>query len=150
MFFVVKILPIQPLKIKIWISNPEYKLKNKYHLYHFCDMSLITGCAIFCSVRCHVVCTCTLFGDTICLLTNRKMIKIVTLIDLHIVLTYDCWHCFLVFSFWASQSFGNDNKLSLPNPILVPRALLTRGATKGSGQIHIKLASDWLQRKLLF
>jgi hypothetical protein len=38
-------------------------------------------------------------------------------------------------------------------PILVPRALLTRGqlsATRGSGQIHIKLASDWLQRRLLF
>ena len=37
--------------------------------------------------------------------------------------------------------------------ILVPRALLTRGqrsATRGSGQIHIKLASDWLQRRLLF
>ena len=38
----------------------------------------------------HVVCTCTFFGDTIRLVTNRKMIKIVTLIDLHIVLTYDC------------------------------------------------------------
>ena len=40
-----------------------------------------------------------------------------------------------------------------PRPILVPRALLTRGqrsATRGSGQIHIKLASDWLQRMLLF
>ena len=39
------------------------------------------------------------------------------------------------------------------SPILVPRALLTRGqrsATRGSGQIHIKLASDWLQRRLLF
>jgi hypothetical protein len=37
--------------------------------------------------------------------------------------------------------------------ILVPRALLTRGqpsATRGSGQIHIKMASDWLQRRLLF
>ena len=37
--------------------------------------------------------------------------------------------------------------------ILVPRAHLTRGqrsATRGSGQIHIKLASDWLQRRLLF
>jgi hypothetical protein len=68
-------------------------------------MSLITACAIFCSLKFHIVCTCSFFGDTICLLTNRKIIKIVTLIDLHIVLTYDCWHCFLVFNIW------NDNKL---------------------------------------
>jgi hypothetical protein len=34
--------------------------------------------------------------------------------------------------------------------ILVPRALFTRGATRDSGQIHIKLASDWLQGRLLF
>ena len=37
--------------------------------------------------------------------------------------------------------------------ILVPRALLTRGqpsATRGSGQIHIKLASDWPQRNIWF
>ena len=43
-------------------------------------------------------------------------------------------------------SLGSDH-------ILVPRAHLTRGqrsATRGSGQIHIKLASDWLQRRLLF
>jgi hypothetical protein len=49
-------------------------------------MSLITACAIFCSLKFHVVCTCTFFGDTICLLTNQKIIKIVTLIDSHIVL----------------------------------------------------------------
>jgi hypothetical protein len=90
------------------LANRKYQLKNKYpsldknfakgyrsvvaHVlrYHFCDMSLITACAIFCSVKFHVVYTCTFFGDTICLLTNRKMIKIVTYIDLHIVLTYDC------------------------------------------------------------
>jgi hypothetical protein len=29
-------------------------------------------------------------GDTICLLTNQKIIKIVALIDLHIVLIYEC------------------------------------------------------------
>jgi hypothetical protein len=44
--------------------------------YHFCDMSLITACAIFCSLKFHVVCTCTFFGDTIYPLKNRKMIKI--------------------------------------------------------------------------
>jgi hypothetical protein len=38
------------------------------------------------------------------LLTNRKMIKIVTLIDSHIVLPYDCWHCFLVFNIWVSHA----------------------------------------------
>ena len=40
-----------------------------------------------------------------------------------------------------------------PKHILVPRALLTRGqpsATRGSGQIHIKLASDWPQRNIWF
>jgi hypothetical protein len=63
-------------------------------------MSLITACAIFCNLKFHVVCTCTFFGDTICLLTNRKMIKI-TLIDLHIVLTYDC---FLVFNISVSRA----------------------------------------------
>ena len=44
-------------------------------------------------------------------------------------------------------------RMRSPGIILVPRALLTRGqrsATRGSGQIHIKLASDWLQRRLLF
>jgi hypothetical protein len=73
-------------------------------LYHFCDMSLITAYAIFCSLKFHVVCTCTFFGDTVCLLTNREMIKIVTLIDLNIVLTYDCWHCFLVFNIWVRHA----------------------------------------------
>jgi hypothetical protein len=38
----------------------------------------------------------------------EKMIKIVTLIDwlidLHIVLTYVCWHCFLVFNIWVSHA----------------------------------------------
>jgi hypothetical protein len=67
-------------------------------------MSLITACAIICSLKFHVVCTCTFFGDTICLLTNRQMIKIVTLIDLYVVLTHDCWHCFLVFNFWVSHA----------------------------------------------
>jgi hypothetical protein len=51
--------------------------------------------SIFCSLMFHVVCTCTFFWDNICLLTNRKMIKIVTLVDLHTVLTYDCWPCSL-------------------------------------------------------
>jgi hypothetical protein len=101
--------------------NNKYQLKNKYPplaknvtngyrsvvthvLYYFCDISLIAACAIFCSLKFHVVCTCTFFGDTICRLTNRKMTKIVTLIDSHIVLTYDWWHCFLVFNIWVSRT----------------------------------------------
>jgi hypothetical protein len=49
---------------------------------------------------------CTFFGETICLLTNRKIIKIVTLIDW---LTYciDIWlstHCFLLFNIWVSHA----------------------------------------------
>ena len=45
------------------------------------------------------------------------------------------------------------NSLERSEAILVPRALLTRGqpsATRGSGQIHIKLASDWPQRNIWF
>jgi hypothetical protein len=94
MFFLVKILLIQPIKSpKKFLLNPKYQLKSKYPspaktftkgyhsvvthvLYHFCDMSLITAFAIFCSLKFHVICTCTFFGDTICLLTNRKMMKI--------------------------------------------------------------------------
>jgi hypothetical protein len=71
----------------------------------------------------------TFFGDTICLRTNQKMIKVVTLIDSHVVLTYDCWHCFLVFNIWMSHAlemtinfycFGNDNKFvfHLPNHLI--------------------------------
>ena len=45
------------------------------------------------------------------------------------------------------------NEEACKRSILVPRALLTRGqpsATRGSGQIHIKLASDWPQRNIWF
>ena len=72
------------------------------------------------SLKFHVVCTCTFFGDTICLLTNWKMAKIAIPIDLHIVLTYDCrHHCFLVFKYLSESCFGNDNKFLLPNPWIV-------------------------------
>jgi hypothetical protein len=68
-------LLIQPLKSQK--TNLRYQLKKKYPplaknlprirfschavFYHFCDMSLITACAIFCSVKFHVVCTFTFF-----------------------------------------------------------------------------------------
>jgi hypothetical protein len=124
MFFFVTILLIQPSKSQnIFLTNLKYQLKNKYPplaknvtkgyhsvithaLYHFCDMSLITACAIFCSLKFHVVCACSFFGDTICLLTNQKMIEIVTLIHLHIVLTYDCWQCFLSLQYLSESCFG--------------------------------------------
>jgi hypothetical protein len=105
--FLLKIWLIQPLKF--FSANLKYQLKYKYPplakdvtkgycpvvthvLYHFCDMSLIT-----CNFQQYNL-SCCLPGDTICLLTNWKMIKTATLIDLHIVLTYDCWYCFLVFN----------------------------------------------------
>ena len=56
-------------------------------------------------------------------------------------------------SFPSQGSQARGTRLNWSIIILVPRALLTRGqrtATRGSGQIHIKLASDWLQRRLLF
>jgi hypothetical protein len=100
----------------VCLANLKYQLKMNTHpwpkgyrsvvahvLYHFYGMSLITACAILCSLKFHVVCTCTFFGDTICLLTNRKISKTVTLIDLHIVLTCDCWNCFLAFNIWVSH-----------------------------------------------
>jgi hypothetical protein len=68
-------------------------------------MSLITACAIFCSLKFHVICACTFFGDTICLLTNQKMIETVTLIDWF---TYciDIWllTLLLVFNIWVSHA----------------------------------------------
>jgi hypothetical protein len=155
MFFVAKFFADSNIKkSQIWLPNLKYEFKNKYPplaknftkgyhsvthvLYHFCDMSLITDCKFFCSLKFHVICTCTFFGDTICLPTNRKMIKIVTLIDSHMVLPY-CWHCFLVsnisvshalekvinfyysilqlFCFSFTQPFTY-SKFSLPNPFL--------------------------------
>jgi hypothetical protein len=81
-------------------------------------MSLITACAISCSLKFHVVCTCTFFGDTICLLTNRKMIKIVSLIDLHIVLTCIYMTLTLLFSlqYLSESCFRNDNDFFITQP----------------------------------
>jgi hypothetical protein len=109
-------------KSKIWLPNLKYQLKNKYPplaknftkgnhsvVTHACPLPLLwhefdNGLWKFCSLKFHVVCTCTFFGNNICLPTNRKMVKIVTLIDSHIVLTYDCWHCFLVSNISVSHA----------------------------------------------
>jgi hypothetical protein len=58
------------------------------------------------------------FGDTICLLTNRKMTKIATLIDLHIVLTYDCMLTLLFSLRYLNEScFENDNTFLFIRPL---------------------------------
>jgi hypothetical protein len=102
-----KIYPTSKINTHPWPKT----LPKVYHsvvthvLYHFCDTSLITACVIFSSLKFRVGCTCTFFGDTICLMTNRKMMKIETLIDLHIVLTYWLSHWFLVlFDIWVSHA----------------------------------------------
>jgi hypothetical protein len=94
MFFVANILLTQSLKSQKFdypIPNLKYQLKNKYQplaknftkgyhsvvtlvLYHFCDMSLIADCEIFC--------TCSFFGDTI----------------------WHCWHWFLVSNISVSHA----------------------------------------------
>jgi hypothetical protein len=96
----------RPLQAKNFTKGYHHAVVT-HVLYHFCDKSLIT--AIYSSLKSRVVCTCTPFGDGICLLTNREMIKIATLIDLYIVSTYDCWYCFLVFNIWVSHALEMTN-----------------------------------------
>jgi hypothetical protein len=78
----------------------------------------------FCSVKFHVVCTC----DTICLLTNRKMIKIATLIDwlidwlIYILYWVDIWlltSLSVSLQYLSESCFENDNNLLLPNSWVV-------------------------------
>jgi hypothetical protein len=114
------------------LPNLKYQLRNEYPpltkcyhlfvthvLYHFCDMSLITACGIFCNLKFHVLCTCTFFGDSICLLTNRKMLKIAGESDWFIY-CIDMWLLTLLFSlqYLSESCFGND-KFLLPNPWVV-------------------------------
>jgi hypothetical protein len=104
MFFVAKIFLTQPLKkSKIWLPNLKYQLKNKYPplaknftkgwhsvvtyvLYHFCDMSLITDCEMFCSLKLHIY---FLWRYHLSRNKSENDQDIVTLIDSHIVLTND-------------------------------------------------------------
>jgi hypothetical protein len=102
-----------------------------HDLYHFCDTSLITACAIFCSLKFHVVCTCTFFGDTICLLTKSENDQ-----DSDsdwFTYCIDIWLLTLLFSlqYLSESRFGNDTKFLLPNPWVVlffiyPTFLLTQ------------------------
>ena len=79
-------------------------------------MSLITVCAIFCTLKFHVVFSFSVVSFSF-MLTNRKMIKIVTRIDLHIacILTYDCWLSAFQSSIFEWVMFGDDNKFLIPN-----------------------------------
>jgi hypothetical protein len=147
-------------KSKYFLSNLKYQLKNKYPplakniakgyhsvvthvLYHFCDMSLMTACVIFCkltsfTLSAHVLSWETPFASW----QIRKWPRWLWVSDwwfIHIILTYNCWHCFLVFNIWVSyalemtmhfyyptlelfcfsftQPFA-DSKFCLPNPFL--------------------------------
>jgi hypothetical protein len=118
MFLVANILLIQPLKSKYppLAKNVTkgYNSVVTHVLYHFCDMSLITACAIFCSLMFHVVCTCIFFGDTVCLVTNRKMIKTVTDWFTYCI---DIWLLILLYSlqYLSESCFGNDSTFLFPN-----------------------------------
>jgi hypothetical protein len=80
----------------------------------------ITACESFCSLKFHIVCICIFFGDTICLPTNRKMVKIATLIDSHNYCVSDIIIICLLTLLFSLQYFseswiGNDNNFLLPN-----------------------------------
>jgi hypothetical protein len=118
LFMVPKILLTQPLKNQKFdypiSSHPWPKLQKDVRqvvthvLYHFCDTSLIMfglwnlltflQSKVSCCLRIYFLWRHHLVP------TNRKMIEIATLTDSHIVLTYDCWHCFLVFNIWMSHA----------------------------------------------
>jgi hypothetical protein len=147
-------------KSRIWLPNLKYELKNKYPplakyftkgyrsvvtyvLYDFCDMSLITYCEIFCSLKFNIVCTCTFFGRYHAFVSpqigkwSRLWLWLIHKLYWH--RTGYCWHCFLVsnisvshalemtinfyyptlelFCFSFTQPFTY-SKFCLPNPFL--------------------------------
>jgi hypothetical protein len=109
----------QKLYILTTKKDIKYQLKNKYPplaenvakgyrsvvthvLYHFCDTSLITACEIFCSLKFHIVCTCTLpllWHGFDFLIGSR----------------------FLVFNIWASQHRGKTSTHASTLPVIVLR-----------------------------
>jgi hypothetical protein len=99
-------------------TSQKDTIQLSHILYHFCDMSLITACAIFCSLKFHVVCTCTFFGDTVCLLTKSENDQ-----DSDSDwLTYciDIWLLTLLLSlrYLSESCFGNDNRFLVQYPTL--------------------------------
>jgi hypothetical protein len=107
--FLEKILLIQPLKS----PSPGQKLYKRIPFScHTCPLPLLwhefDNC--LCNFPQSKVSCCLhmyFLWSTICLLRNRKMIKMVTLIHLHIVF------------YFKSSCFGNDNKFLLPIPWVV-------------------------------
>jgi hypothetical protein len=80
-------------------------------------MSLITACAIFCSLKFHVVYTIMYFNLPPDKSENDQ--DMVTPIDLHIV-QFDIRLLTLLFSlrYLSESCFGNDNVFHLPNLLL--------------------------------
>jgi hypothetical protein len=126
------------IKWKISLPNLEYQFQNKYPpltknftkryqsvvtrvLYHFCDMSLITDWEIFCSLKFHVVCTCTFFGDMHYLSPNKSENSDQDSDSDWFIYCIDIWLLTFLFSFqyFSESCFGNDNKFLLPNPWVV-------------------------------
>ena len=89
LFLLVNILLIQPLQCQNVFYPTQKNFTKGYDsvvthiLCHLCDMSLITACAIFCSLKFHVVYTIMYFNLTPDKSENDQ--DMVTLIDLHIV-----------------------------------------------------------------
>jgi hypothetical protein len=122
MFFVAKILLTQPLKSKkIWLPNLKYQLKNKYpplaknftkryhsvvtHVpCHFCMWHEFDN-GLWNFLHSKVPCCLHMYFLWRHHLSPNKSKKIATLIDSHIVLTYDCWHYFLVSNISVSHAF---------------------------------------------
>jgi hypothetical protein len=65
----------------------------------------------------HVVCTCTFFGDTICLLTKSENDQDSDSCRLIYIYCIDIWLLTLLFSlqYLSESRFENDNKFLLPN-----------------------------------
>jgi hypothetical protein len=100
-------------------SNKDtIQLSHMHVLYHFCDMRSISVWDEFDKVsfclHMYFLWRHNLAPDK---LENDQ--DIVTLIDLHIVLTYDCCHCFLAFYIFEWEYLRNDNNFLLPNTWVV-------------------------------
>jgi hypothetical protein len=125
MFSFVKILLIRPLKSLKKFTQPQISTKNKYPSvtlgrkltkgYHSVvtpilttsvTWVMITACAIFCSLKFHVFCTSVHFGDSIFPHDKSENDQDIDSgwFTYSISLTYDCWHCFLVFNIWVRHA----------------------------------------------
>jgi hypothetical protein len=119
-------------------------------LYHFCDISWITACTIFCSPKFHVVYTCT---------WRHRLPPDKSRNDSD-WFTYciDMWLLTLLFSlqYLSESCFGNNNKFLLPNPWVVLlfiyptfRSLKILLTQPFSLRCHLTIIISWLSRFLL-